>query len=83
MRHDFGPSFTPHWGPAQVLAGPSPLLRAELLRLDEHAETGETVLYLSGETHAELSPDEADIFIAQAQAFVDGLRVMRRQMGRS
>ncbi|KOV07493.1 hypothetical protein ADK92_05605 [Streptomyces sp. XY533] len=55
--------------------------RAELIRLDEGARLGEQVMYLSGETDVELTPDEADIFIAQAQAWVDTLRVLRRQMG--
>lgn len=89
MGHHFGPTATAHWGPQYRLPNPRPLnaddasvmLRAELFRYDEGARTGETVLYIQGETDVDLSADEADMFIAQAQAFVDTLRVMRRHVG--
>ncbi len=88
VNHLFGPSVTAHWSPQYQLANPRPLadafpvvLRAELYRSDENAETGETVLYVQGETDIDLSAAEADVFIAQAQAFVDTLRVLRAQMG--
>ncbi|MGQ4353203.1 hypothetical protein ACN6LJ_001292 [Streptomyces drozdowiczii] len=42
---------------------------------------GEPVLYVQGESDIDLTADEADVFIAQAQAFVDTLRVLRQQMG--
>jgi hypothetical protein len=87
MRHNFGPTSTDHWSPQALLPNPNPLpgesetiLRAELYRGDEGSETAETLLYLQGETDIDMTADEADIFIAQAQAFVDTLRVMRRQM---
>lgn len=86
--HHFGPSSTAHWSPQYVLPNPrplpgadSPLLRAELSRVDEGDRLDRTVLFVQGETDIDLSPDEADIFIAQAQAWVDTLRVLRRQMG--
>lgn len=81
--HHFGPSSTAHWSPQYVLPGEGStvMLRAELVRLDEGDRVGEQVLYVSGETDKELSSlAEADIYIAQAQAFVDMLRVLRRQM---
>lgn len=86
--HHFGPTVTWHWGQQVRLANPAPLdsdvpiiLRAELFRTDEDCETGEASMYLSGETDIEMGRDEVDVFIVQAQAFVDTLRVMRRQMG--
>lgn len=80
--HHFGPSSTAHWSPQYVVRGEGSelVLRAELVRLDDGDSRGEEVLYVSGESDAELPPAEADIFIAQAQAFVDTLRVLRRQM---
>ncbi|MCX5138341.1 hypothetical protein [Streptomyces sp. NBC_00338] len=57
------------------------MLRAELYRGDEGTAVGEPILYVQGETDIDLTRDEADVFIAQAQAFVDTLRVLRRQMG--
>lgn len=87
MAHSFGPTSTAHWSPQAVLPNPNPLpgssdvvLRAELYRGDEGSDAAETLLYLQGETDIDLTVDEADIFIAQAQAFVDTLRVLRRQM---
>lgn len=86
MRHDFGPSFTPHLGTELVLANPSPnsnekaLLRAELFRLDEGSETGKTVLYINGESEVDLSRDELEALIPQVQAFLTGLQVAHRQM---
>lgn len=86
--HHFGPTSTWHWGPQVRLANPDPLpdtipviLRAELFRADEGDERGEVSMYLSGETDIEMGRDEVDVFIIQAQAFVDTLRAMRRQMG--
>jgi hypothetical protein len=38
-------------------------------------------MYVSGETDTEMGRDEVDVFIIQAQAFVDTLRAMRQQMG--
>ncbi|MFE7106603.1 DUF6907 domain-containing protein [Streptomyces sp. NPDC057575] len=88
LAHDFGPSMTDHWSPEYLLTGPRPssgefpvLLHAELSRIDEGDSADQTVLYVQGETSVDLKADEADIFIAQAQAFVDTLRVLRRQMG--
>ncbi|WP_372458236.1 DUF6907 domain-containing protein [Streptomyces sichuanensis] len=56
-------------------------MRAELVWSDEGAELGETRLCVQGETDIDLSAAEADALIAQAQAFVDSLRVLRRRMG--
>lgn len=87
LKHSFGPSMTPHWSPQYRLANPTPLpdmapviMRAELYRLDEGNELDEPGLYVSGESDVQLSGPEADIFIGQMQAFVDGLRVLRAQM---
>jgi hypothetical protein len=52
------------------------LLRAELYQ----DSLGKVQLFLQGETTVDLSPVEADVLITQAQAFVDTLRVLRRQM---
>lgn len=86
--HHFGPTATWHWGTQYQLANPAPLegepptfVRAELFRCDENDQRGEVSMYLSGETDIEMGRDEVDAFIVQAQAFVDTLRVMRRQMG--
>lgn len=87
--HHFGPSSTAHWSPQYALANPRPLygqpvmIRAELSRMDEGDETDRTVLFVQGETDIDLTADEADIFIAQAQAWVDTLRVLRQQMEES
>ena len=79
---------TAHMSPTHRLLNPhqtagqsEALLQAELFQLDERAELGLTRLYVSGAGDVELNAPEADIFIAQAQAFVDTLRVLRRQMG--
>src|SRR3982751_5178852 len=84
----FGPSVTWHWSPQYRLTNPAPLygvdpvvLRAELVRSDEGDATGTASLYVSGETDMELSAAEADAFIANLVAFVETLRVLRRQMG--
>jgi hypothetical protein len=84
--HGSAPLQTSHFGPQLVLSNPDPLprtstvmARAELCRLDD-SRMGEQMLFVSGESDVELSGPEADVFIAQAQAFVDGLRVLRRQM---
>lgn len=88
MDHHFGPTSTAHWSPQVKWMNPRPLegtsgvlLRAELHRGDAGSALGEPVLYVQGETDIDLTADEADVFIAQAQAFVDTLRVLRRQMG--
>lgn len=86
--HHYGSSSTAHWSPQVQLLNPRPLesvapvvVRAELYRSDADAALGMPVLYVQGETDIDLSRFEADVFIAQAQAFVDTLRVLRRQMG--
>jgi hypothetical protein len=86
LAHSFGPTQTSHFSPQLRLSNPNPLpkssavmIRAELCRMDD-TEFGEATLYVQGETDLELSGPEADMFIAQAQAFVDGLRVLRAQM---
>ncbi|MCD9196041.1 DUF6907 domain-containing protein [Streptomyces albireticuli] len=86
--HHFGPTATWHWSPQYRLSNPRPLegdvpviLRSELYRSDEESGTGEVKLYLSGETDIDLGRDEADVLIADLDAFVATLRVLRRQMG--
>ncbi|MFJ2676363.1 DUF6907 domain-containing protein [Streptomyces sp. NPDC087525] len=88
LSHHFGPTSTWHWSPQYQVPNPRPLdggpetlLRAELVRNDENSATGPVSLYFQAEGDVDLSADEADIFIAQAQAWVDTLRVLRRQMG--
>lgn len=85
--HHFGPTATWHWGRQQVLANPDPLegdepvlVRAQLCRTDEGDGTGEALLFLSGESDVELDAAALDVWLVQAQAFVDTLRIMRQQM---
>lgn len=87
LGHHFGPSSTAHWSPMLTLHNPGALsgtsdmlLRAELSRIDEGDVLAEQVLYVGGESDVELSAGEADVFIAQLQGFVDGLRMLRGQM---
>ncbi|MFD8142464.1 DUF6907 domain-containing protein [Streptomyces sp. NPDC059708] len=82
LGHHFGPSSTAHWSPQYVVWGEGSelILRAELVRLDGGDRRGEETLFVSGETDVELTAAEADVFILQAQAWVDTLRVLRRQM---
>jgi hypothetical protein len=70
-----------------VLPNPDPLegeppvlMRAELCRSDENDGVGEPLLVLSGETDVELDAASLELFIVQAQAFVDTLRILRQQM---
>ncbi len=86
--HHYGPTATWHWSPQVRLTNPDPLpdtipviLRAELFRNDEDDQLGEPSMYVSGETDIEMGRDEVDVFIIQLQAFVDAVRIMRRQMG--
>lgn len=86
--HHFGPSLTAHCSPEQAVLNLRPLpigsrflLRAELMRTDEGDARGETVLYVQGESDMELSADEVDLHIADMEAWVAKLRVLRRQMG--
>jgi hypothetical protein len=79
---------TGHMSLAHSMPNPQPLdedstvfLRAQLYQLDEGNEVGWTRMYIAGETDVELNAEEADIFITQMQAFVDTLRILRRQMG--
>jgi hypothetical protein len=74
---------TAHFSAQTVLPNPRPLpdetpalLRAELYQ----DALGGVQLFVQGETTVDLSPVEADVLIAQAQGFVDTLRVLRRQM---
>lgn len=83
--HEGGAS--PHWSPQAQLSNPRPLpgaspvmLRAELYYDWQGGRASETLLYLQAEGDIDLTADEADTFIAQAQAFVDTLRALRRQM---
>ncbi|GAA0454013.1 DUF6907 domain-containing protein [Streptomyces stramineus] len=86
--HTFGPTSTSHWGSQYRLANPFPgaapdewLVSAELYREDTNTDTGYTTLYVQGVSDAELEAPEVDALIAQAEAFVATLRVLRRQMG--
>jgi hypothetical protein len=87
MAHRFGPTSTFHWSPQYTVSSPRPfdadsavILSAELCVGDEDDQQGETTLYVYGDTDIDLSAAEADIFIANMQAFVDTLRVLRQQM---
>ncbi|MFF2944055.1 DUF6907 domain-containing protein [Streptomyces niveus] len=84
--HNSSARDTAHRSPALLLAapgvdGPDVIVRAELFRLDERDDTGEEVAYVEGEGQREMSGPELDVFIAQAQAFVDSLRVLRGHLG--
>lgn len=57
------------------------ILTAELVVGDEDDRLGAAYLYVQGGADAELSPDETDLFIIQMQAFLNTVRVLRRQMG--
>lgn len=86
LEHTFGPSTTWHWSPQYRLAnpvseGPDTLLFAEIVRNDEDSATGEPAMFVQAQGAIEVGADDADILIAQMQAFVDTLRVLRRQMG--
>lgn len=87
VRHDAGPWLTPHFSEQAQLAMPGALqsesgvlARAELVRLDETGERSADVLFVQGESTAELSGVEADLFIARAQAWVDSLRALRAHL---
>lgn len=86
--HHVGPMSTAHWSPQYRVTNHRPLpgtipviLRAELSRIDEGDRRGETVLYVSGETDIDCDRYEADVLIADVQAFLTALVTMRRQMG--
>lgn len=84
--HNHSPRDTAHRSFELELAAPGAdrsdtLVRAELFRLDENADIGDACLWVVGETAFELTPRELDVFLVQAQAFVDTLRVLRGQMG--
>ncbi|MFH8867128.1 DUF6907 domain-containing protein [Streptomyces griseus] len=57
------------------------LVRAELFRLDELDDIGETVLYVQGEDEQGSSGPEVEMFVANLIAFTDSVRVLHRQMG--
>lgn len=85
--HHFGPSMTAHCSPEQVVANPNPLpngsrflLRVELMRTDEGAGRGETVMYVQGESDAELSRDEARMWLADMKALVAKGEILVEQM---
>ncbi|RPK56183.1 hypothetical protein EES43_24385 [Streptomyces sp. ADI96-02] len=79
---------TVHLSAEHSVANPDPLdgdvadalIKAQLLKIDRTPDDDTLVMYLSGETDAEVDKNGADILIAQMQAFVDTLRVLRRQM---
>jgi hypothetical protein len=77
-----------HWSPQHRLLAPEPfaphmdtIARLELFRLDDADDPGEVRLLVGGGADVDLSAAQTDVFIVQAQAFVDTLRVLRRQMG--
>ncbi|MEW1630798.1 hypothetical protein AB0387_25990 [Streptomyces sp. NPDC089173] len=57
------------------------LVRAELFRLDELDDIGETVLYVQGEEEQGSSSLDVEMFVASLVAFTDNVRVLHRQMG--
>lgn len=56
------------------------LVRAELFRLDELDDIGETVLYVQGEEEQGSSGLDVEMFVASLVAFTDNVRVLHRQM---
>ncbi len=80
---------TIHLSAEHSVANPDPLdgdssdalIKAQLLKIDRSPDEDTFVMYLGGESDVEVDKDGADILIAQMQAFVDTLRVLRRQMG--
>lgn len=83
MRHNFTPRDTVHQSVSLALAAPGGevLVRAELFRLDELSDVGDTGLWIEGATSVELGGPEGNIFLAQGQAFLDGVRILLAQMG--
>ncbi|MFD3520458.1 DUF6907 domain-containing protein [Streptomyces sp. NPDC058653] len=84
--HNSSTHDTAHRSPELLLTapginGPDVIVRAELFRLDELDSSSEEVIYVQGEGQREMSGPELDVFIAQAQGFVDSLRVLRGQLG--
>ncbi len=57
------------------------LVRAELFRLDELDDVGETVLYVQGEDEQGSSGPEVEMFVANLIAFAENVRILRGQMG--
>ncbi|MFD8545618.1 DUF6907 domain-containing protein [Streptomyces sp. NPDC059649] len=82
-RHNYSQRDTAHRSSELMLADPNGevLVRAELFQLDEMSTTSGPVIYVQGQGEFELAGPDADIFISQAQAFLDALRVRRAQMG--
>jgi hypothetical protein len=89
MDHHFGPTATVHEGQRFLLANPGPtlvepsgiLMRASLYRYDKTGEPITPTLAIHGEEECEVDAHGADVLIANVQAFLDTLRVLRRQMG--
>lgn len=84
--HNSSPRDTAHRSRALELnlsgeTGTATLVRAELFRLDELDDVGDTVLYVQGEEEQGSSGIEVDMFVASLVAFTEGVRVLRGQMG--
>ncbi|WP_432077793.1 DUF6907 domain-containing protein [Streptomyces sp. YPW6] len=83
--HNSSPRDTAHRSRALELklsgeTGTVTLVRAELFRLDELDDIGETVLYVQGEDEQGSAGPEVEMFIANLIAFTDSVRVLHRQM---
>lgn len=88
LAHHFGPTQTVHSSrtvsaenPRSVSRDLRTFISAELMRFDDNAAMGDVRLWMSGGTDGEFDRDETDMLINDLQAFVDNLRVLRRQMG--
>lgn len=84
--HNSSPRDTAHRSRALELklsgeTGTVVLVRAELFRLDELDDVGETVLYVQGEDEQGSSGLDVEMFVASLVAFTDNVRVLHRQMG--
>ncbi|WP_437129127.1 DUF6907 domain-containing protein [Streptomyces globisporus] len=84
--HNSSPRDTAHRSRALELklsgeTGTVVLVRAELFRLDELDDIGETVLYVQGEDEQGSSGLDVEMFVASLVAFTDNVRVLHRQMG--
>ncbi|WP_419994782.1 DUF6907 domain-containing protein [Streptomyces boninensis] len=87
QEHNGGPRATVHRSVEALLAGPcdgfgeNVAVRAEIYSLEEEGERQcPAVIYVQGESDFELTSEQADVFIADAEQFLATLRVLRAQM---
>ncbi|MFD8919425.1 DUF6907 domain-containing protein [Streptomyces sp. NPDC059569] len=77
-----------HLSTEYFLPNPKPLsetaetvLRVALIRTDSQTEKGRAKFYLCGESEVEVTASEAEIFLAQLEAFTSVASILRSQMG--